>query len=107
MIDILRTILIWFGCTIIIDAYLMTLPKPLFKKMEFPSEYLIKQKNRIDIQTKYECAAFSTAFVLRHFDIDADGFELYKKFPSKMRSGCVYPKGIRTYLKQQIGRAHV
>ena len=47
--------------------------------------------------------AFSTAYVLRHFGMKADGKELYTNFPSKVRSGNVYPKGIKTnYYKGNI-----
>ncbi len=79
----------------------MTLPKLDFKKGDFPEKFLIQQKNKIDIQNKYECAAFSTAYVLRHLGKEADGFEVYANIPSKMKTGHVYPKGIRTYLKQE------
>ena len=67
-----------------INGYLMTLPKLDFKKGDFPEKFLIQQKNRIDIQNKYECAAFSTAYVLRHFGQEEDGFEVYANIPSKM-----------------------
>lgn len=39
--------------------------------------------------------------MLRHYGIDADGFELYTNFPSKSKSGDVYPKGIRTVLRNK------
>ncbi|MFJ7666399.1 cysteine peptidase family C39 domain-containing protein [Lysinibacillus sp. NPDC097195] len=57
------------------------------------------QKNR-------ECAAFSTAYVLRHFGYDVDGEALYSHFPSKTKSGNVYPKGIRTVLKNRGFKTH-
>lgn len=79
----------------------MTLPIPVLRKRDYPANYLIKRNNRIDIQNNRECAAFSTAYVLRHFGMDADGEELYTNFPSKMRSGNVYPKGIRTVLRKK------
>lgn len=98
---IIKIILIWFILTALNNAYLMTLLKLDLKKRDFPDEYQIKSNNRIDIQSKFQCAAFSTAYILRHFGIEAHGLELYDNFPCKMRSGCVYPKGIRTYLKQK------
>lgn len=79
----------------------MTLPIPVLRKRDYPANYLIKRNNRIDIQNNRECAAFSTAYVLRHFGIEADGDELYTNFPSKMKSGNVYPKGIRTVLSKK------
>ncbi|HWI47023.1 MAG TPA: cysteine peptidase family C39 domain-containing protein [Rummeliibacillus sp.] len=98
---IVRTVILWIIISIIIKAYLMTLPIPVLRKRDYPANYLIKRNNRIDIQNKRECAAFSTAYVLRHFGMEADGEELYTNFPSKMRSGNVYPKGIRTVLRKK------
>lgn len=98
---VVNTILIWLVITTIINAYLMTLPRLEIKKGKFPEKFQIYQQNRIDVQQKHECAAFSTAYVLRHFGIEADGFEIYTNFPSKMKTGNVYPKGILTYLKQR------
>lgn len=41
--------------------------------------YLIESENRIDIQQGYQCSAFSGAYLLRHFQIEAAGEDLYKK----------------------------
>ncbi len=98
---IVRTAILWIIISTIINAYLMTLPIPVLRKRDYPANYLIKRNNRIDIQNERECAAFSTAYVLRHFGMEADGDELYTNFPSKMRSGNVYPKGIRTVLRKK------
>ena len=98
---IVRTAILWFIITTFINAYLMTLPIPILRKRDYPDNYLVKRNNRIDIQNKRECAAFSTAYVMRHFGMEADGDELYINFPSKMRSGDVYPKGIRTMLRKK------
>lgn len=98
---IVRTAILWFIITTFINAYLMTLPIPILRKRDYPANYLVKRNNRIDIQNKRECAAFSTAYVMRHFGMEADGDELYINFPSKTRSGDVYPKGIRTMLRKK------
>ncbi|WP_332645868.1 cysteine peptidase family C39 domain-containing protein [Lysinibacillus sp. 54212] len=98
---IVRTIILWIIISTIINAYLMTLPIPVLRKRDYPSNYLIKRNNRIDSQNNRECAAFSTAYVLRHFGMDAEGEELYTNFPSKTRAGNVYPKGIRTVLRKK------
>ncbi|PYF06240.1 C39 family peptidase [Ureibacillus chungkukjangi] len=97
---IVRSVILWFIITIIINAYLMTFPLPVLRKRDYPANYVIQRSNRIDKQTKRECAAFSTAYVLRHFGLEADGEELYTNFPSKLRSGNVYPKAIRTVLRK-------
>lgn len=62
--------------------------------------YVVEGKNRIDIQTDFQCSAFASAYVLRHFGIDASGIKLYEKMPHKMRNGYVYPKGIRELLQR-------
>lgn len=96
---IARQLLCCFCVIIFIDWILMSLPCLDFSKKQYPKKFLIRHSNRIDFQKKYECSAFSTAFLLRHFDIEADGFEVYSEMPNKMRSGYVYPKGILNYLK--------
>jgi hypothetical protein len=60
----------------------------------FPPEYIISKSNIIDFQKKFECAAFSSAYVLRHFDIPANGFDIYKNYPYKLLNGIIAPKGI-------------
>ncbi len=74
---------------------------PVLRKQDYPSNYLIKGNKRIEIQNKRECAALSTAYMLRHFGMKADGKELYTNFPCKTSSGEVYPKGIRKVLKEK------
>ncbi|MEG0471013.1 MAG: cysteine peptidase family C39 domain-containing protein [Solibacillus sp.] len=98
---IVRTVISWIIITTIINAYLMTFPIPVLRKRVYPANYLIQQNNHIDFQSNTECAAFSTAYVLRHFGMEADGEALYTHFPSKTKAGNVYPKGIRTMLRQK------
>ncbi|MGN7478586.1 cysteine peptidase family C39 domain-containing protein [Solibacillus silvestris] len=98
---IVNTIILWVIISISINTYLMTLPVPALRKKDYPSSYIIKQKNRIDFQKDTECAAFSTAYLLRHFGMDGEGEYLYKHFPNKTRAGNVYPKGIRTVLRNK------
>ncbi|TGN33120.1 cysteine peptidase family C39 domain-containing protein [Lysinibacillus sp. S2017] len=98
---IIRTVILWVVISISINAYLMTLPIPIFRKRAYPPNYFIQQKNRIDFQKNTECAAFSTAYLLRHFGMEAEGDALYTDFPSKTRAGNVYPKGIRKVLQEK------
>jgi hypothetical protein len=98
---IVRTIILSIIISTIFNAYLMTLPIPVLRKRDYRVNYLIQQKNRIDFQNNRECAAFSTAYVLRHFGIESKGEELYTNFPSKTRFGNIYPKGIRTVLRKK------
>lgn len=67
---IIKVLIIWFLVTTIINGYLMSLPKLDIKKEVYPEYYHIQNKNRINIQMNYECAAFSIAYVLRHFSIE-------------------------------------
>ena len=97
---IVRTVILWIIISTIINAYLMTLPIPVLRKRHYPANYLIQQNNRIDFQNNTECAAFSTAYMLRHFGIEAEGKALYTHFPSKTKAGTVYPKGIRSVLRK-------
>lgn len=62
--------------------------------------YLITKSNRIDLQTGYQCSAFSSAYVLRHWGMEANGAHLYERMPCKMKDGYVYPKGIQKLLRQ-------
>jgi len=81
--------------------YYYILPKKDFNNTkEIPKSYFITKTNRIDIQSKYECAAFSSAYVLRHLGKEVDGNELYKKYPRKLLDGTVMPKGIIRYFKR-------
>jgi len=53
-------------------------------------------------QGKNQCAAYSTAFVLRNSGLQAKGIEVYAKIPFKIPiSGYVLPKGVLTYLESQ------
>lgn len=62
-------------------------------------QFVITKENRIDMQKGFQCSAFSTAYVLRHFDKEVDGGTLYSVMPHKMKSGYVYPKGVCDMLR--------
>ena len=78
----------------IISNYYMYPKKDLIDISETPKMYIIEEINKIDIQNNYECEAFSSAYILRHFGIQADGNELYKDYPYKLFDGTIAPKGI-------------
>lgn len=63
-------------------------------------KFVITKTNRIDIQSGYKCSAFSTTYILRHWDIEENGDNMYEIIPNKMNDGCVYPKGILKLLPQ-------
>lgn len=62
-------------------------------------QFVITKENRIDMQKEFQCSAFSTAYVLRHFNMEVDGGTLYSVMPHKMKSGYVYPKGVYDMLR--------
>lgn len=62
-------------------------------------QFVITKENRIDMQKGFQCSAFSTAYVLRHFDKEVDGGSLYSVMTHKMKSGYVYPKGVYDMLR--------
>lgn len=84
---------------VIISYYYMFPQKDMLDENKLPKFFFIKSINRIDIQNKYECAAFSSAFVLRHFGMEADGNELYRNYPKKLIDGTISPKGIIKYFR--------
>ncbi len=63
------------------------------------SEYIVCKENRIDIQQGNECSGYAAAYLLRHYDIPADGTEIYQKMPFKNAEGCVPPSGIKKVLE--------
>jgi len=85
----------YFIVTTIVDIALMG--KITFRKAKEPykEEYFITQQNRIDIQTGFMCSGYSSAYILRHFGIEADGKQTYENMPNKMSNGYTYPKGIK------------
>lgn len=100
---IISCILAMFNTFIIItmaDIALMGLPRlRLSKKCQVP-QYLVSKRNRIDLQSGLECSAYASAFLLRHFGIEASGAELYREITGKRGDGTVYPKGVRKLLAQ-------
>lgn len=94
------SIMNWLIITTLINWRLMGFPVPRFCKKTHPLEYTVSRENRIEIQDNLQCAAFSSAYLMRHFGIEADGNELYKSIPNKRKSGYVCPKGIVTLLKR-------
>lgn len=66
--------------------------------------FLIEEDNRIDYQPGYECSAFASAYILRHYGEEAEALELFKDFPGKLpdESG-VYPAGIKAFFQEREG----
>lgn len=95
---VIISVIIYFTVTTIVDISLMGALSPKISLKCKINKFTIEKENRIDIQSGYKCSAFSSAYVLRHWDITADGNELYEIMPNKMKDGYVYPKGIQNLL---------
>lgn len=67
--------------------------------VDFPAAYMIESDNYIDYQDGMQCAAFSSAYVLRHFGEQADGMEIFEDFPNRAPDGGIFPNGIVSYLE--------
>lgn len=53
------------------------------------------ENNFFDYQPGYECAAFSSSYVLRHYGYKDTGLKLFETFPDKIPSGDgAFPTGI-------------
>lgn len=67
----------------------------------FPEAFMLETENRFDFQTGLECAAFSSAYVLRHYGKEADGGELFKTYPLVYPERGVPPWGIEQFFTEQ------
>lgn len=90
----------YFLTTTIVDAALAGRLDFYFSAKARAKEFLITKANRIDFQDGFKCSGFSSAFVMRHWNISADGNSAYEKMPNKIRGGYVYPKGIFNFLSK-------
>lgn len=90
----------YFLTTTIVDVALLGRLDFYFSAKTRAKEFLITKANRIDFQDGFKCSEFSSAFVMRHWNISADGNSAYEKMPNKMRGGYVYPKGIFNFLSK-------
>ena len=94
----LMTVLNTFIIITVIDIILMGFPHlHLSGKCLVPNSRISRQ-NRIDMQNGLECSAYSCAFLLRHFGVEASGEALYGEITGKRRNGTVYPSGVRKLL---------
>lgn len=85
----------------IVDACLMGLATPEFDSSVEKEAFLVTDSTRIDMQTGFKCSAFSSAYVLRHWGVEAHGDSVYEIMPDKMDDGYVYPKGIVSFIESQ------
>lgn len=90
----------YFMTTMIVDVALLGRLDFYFSAKARAKDFLVTKANRIDFQDGFKCSGFSSAFVMRHWNISTDGNSAYEKMPNKMRGGYVYPKGIFNFLSK-------
>lgn len=66
-----------------------------------PREFMVEADNYFDYQTGMECAAFSSAYLLRYYGEEADGKTLFETFPSRAPDGGTMPQGIITLFQER------
>lgn len=71
------------------------------EETDIPDEYWVEGENYFDYQSGMECAAFASAYLLRHYGVEADGRKLFETFPSKAPDGGTMPQGIETLFQER------
>lgn len=92
---VICTLINTFIIITIVDVVLMGPLMFTFSRKSGISRFMVPKENRIDMQSGNSCAGYATAYVLRHYDIPADGDDIYMNMPDKMANGYVYPKEIK------------
>ena len=90
-------IFIIFLLGVILAVALIFGGQELFYRVNAPSEYMITTENEIQKQYRYECGAYSTAYVLRSLGEDVDSKEFYDSVEPKGKDGSI------TYEAMQAG----
>lgn len=93
-------IVLWLVIIWLIYHYFSIPKKDYINSVNTPASFFITSPNRTEVQKNVECAAFSSAFVLRHFGIESDGHQLYRTYPRKLLDGTFYPKAITVFFKK-------
>lgn len=82
-------IFVIFLLGVILTVALIFGGQELFYRVNAPSEYMITTENEIQKQYRYECGAYSTAYVLRSLGEDVDSKEFYDSLEPKGKDGSV------------------
>ncbi len=90
---IIAVVLSFVGCA----SYIR--PENEVEPFDYPLEFFCESSgNRIDYQTSCKCAAYATAYLLRHFGEETNGEELYPEL--KRSLGFVSANSITNILKK-------
>jgi len=91
-------------CFIVVGTVYILSPFPNSDAISFATQkkFDVPIYTDFELQGKNQCAAYSTAFVLRNSGKQAKGIEVYDEIPFKIPiSGYVLPKGVISYLESQ------
>lgn len=94
LLRLLRIAIDYLVIATLINAVLMGAPCLRFSLVCRVGKFVIEKPNRIDFQKGNQCAAFSSAYVFRHWGDEKNGSDLYREITGKLKDGSVYPKGI-------------
>lgn len=100
LISLLFTFINYLIISTIVNVILMGMLYFHFSLRCRASKFVIRKSNRIDFQKGNKCSAFSSAYLLRHWNIQKSGNDLYEIISNKMKDGCVYPKGMQKLFSQ-------
>ncbi|WP_040412632.1 hypothetical protein [Desulfosporosinus sp. OT] len=97
------SLLIMLICLVVGTVYsLSPLPNRDAISLAVQKNFEVPINTGFELQGKNQCAAYSTAFVLRNSGKQAKGIEVYAEIPFKIPiSGYVLPKGVLSYLQSQ------
>jgi len=108
MVSIISVRIKWFVlvtivCLLVGMIYILSpFPKSDSISLTTQKKFDVPIYTHFEIQGKNQCAAYSTAFVLRNSGKDAKGIDVYAKILFKIPiSGYVLPKGVISYLQFQ------
>lgn len=76
------------------DIAAQSLPRQDFTRPHCPEHYLIKQKNRFELQGENKCGGYAAAFLLRSLGTPVSGEEVYRKMDYRLSSGYVLPQAL-------------
>ena len=93
-------IFIIFLLGVILTVALIFGGQELFYRVNAPSEYMITTENEIQKQYRYECGAYSTAYVLRSLGEDVDSKEFYDSLEPKGKDGSVPYEAMQAGVEQ-------
>ena len=96
---IIRIFIIFF-LGVILAVALIFGGQELLYRVNAPSEYMITTENEIQKQYRYECGAYSTAYVLRSLGEDVDSKEFYDSLEPKGKDDSVPYEAMQAGVKR-------